>query len=166
MAILPLLVHKDWKVLLQVVRLWSVVLSSNLVGTFLFAFCIGRVALFNPQVHQALGDIGAAYIGARFGIVFMRAIFAGWLIALIVWLLSGAESARVSIIIITYFVGLGGFNHIVAGSTTMFFPIVTKSITWGSYFVDFFVPTLLENIVGGVSLVAAQGHARVVGGET
>jgi formate/nitrite transporter FocA (FNT family) len=166
-VILPLLVHRDWKVLLQVVRLWSVVLSSNLVGTFLFAFCIGHVALFSPQVRQALGDIGASHIGASFGIVFMGAIFAGWLIALMVWLLPGAESARVSIIIIiTYFVGLGGFNHIVAGSTTMFFLIVTKSITWGSYFAGFFVPTLLGNIVGGVSLVAALGHAQVVGGKS
>jgi len=35
-----------------------------------------------------------------------------------VWLLPAAESARVSIII-TYLIGLGGFNHVVAGSTKL-----------------------------------------------
>lgn len=112
-------------------------------------------------------EIGAAHIGGSFAIVLLRAIFAGWLIALMVWLLPGAESARVAIIIIlTYLVGLGGFNHIVAGSTTMFFLIATKSISWGYYLANFFLPILLGNIIGGVSLVAALGHAQVVGGRT
>jgi formate/nitrite transporter FocA (FNT family) len=80
-------------------------------------------------------------------------------------LLPGAESARVSIIIIlTWLVGLGRFNHIVAGSTTVFFMVWTHSVTWGEYFTRFCVPTLLGNIIGGVTLVSALGHAQVVGG--
>ena len=83
-----------------------------------------------------------------------------------VWLLPGAETARVSIIIIvTYLVGISGFDHIIAGSTTTFFLIVTKSISWGTYSAQFFLPTLLGNVLGGVSLVAALGHAQVVGGK-
>jgi hypothetical protein len=75
------------------------------------------------------------------------------------------ESARVSILIIlTYLVGLGAFNHIVAGSSTVFFLVVSPSLTWGEYFLRFFLPTLLGNIVGGVTLVAALAHAQVVGG--
>jgi formate/nitrite transporter FocA (FNT family) len=95
----------------------------------------------------------------------MRAIFAGWLIALMVWLLPAAETARVSIIIIvTYLIGIGGFNHIIAGSTTMFYLVVTHSISWGTYLVQFFFPTVLGNMIGGMALVAALGHAQVVGG--
>jgi len=83
-----------------------------------------------------------------------------------VWLLPAAESARVSIIIIvTYLVGIGGFNHIIAGSTTMFFLIVTNYIGWKVYAVQFLIPTLLGNVLGGMSLVAALGHAQVVGGK-
>lgn len=83
-----------------------------------------------------------------------------------VWLLPGAESARISItIIITYLVGLGGLNHIIAGSTTMLFLVVTHSIPRSTYFAGFFFPTILGNILGGVSLVAALGHAQVVGGK-
>jgi formate/nitrite transporter FocA (FNT family) len=165
-VVLPLLVRKDFSTLVRMLRLWGVVLSGNLVGTFLFAFCLGKAGIFDAQVQQSLTEIGVAHLGAGFGTVLMRAVFAGWLIALMVWLLPGAESARVSIIIIlTYLVGISGFNHIIAGSTTMFFLVVTKSISWGTYVTQFFLPTLLGNVIGGMSLVAALGHAQVVGGK-
>jgi formate/nitrite transporter FocA (FNT family) len=165
-VVLPLLLRKDLSTLLRMVRLWVVVLGANLVGTFLFALCVGKIGIFDAHTQQCLTEIGAAHIGVGFGTVFVRSIFAGWLIALMVWLLPGAESARVSIIIIvTYLVGVSGFDHIIAGSTTTFFLIVTKHISWGTYIVQFFFPTLMGNVIGGVSLVAALGHAQVVGGK-
>jgi formate/nitrite transporter FocA (FNT family) len=88
-VILPLMVRKDVATLARVLRLWAVVLSANLVGTFLFAACIGRIALFDSSVYGALTEIGAAHLGAGFWLVFVKAIFAGWLIALMVWLLPG-----------------------------------------------------------------------------
>jgi hypothetical protein len=62
-------------------------------------------------------------------------------------------------------VGIGGFHHAVAGSTTMFYLLANNSMSWSSYLTEFFIPTLLGNIIGGVSLVAALGHAQVVGGK-
>ncbi|MGB8540359.1 MAG: formate/nitrite transporter family protein [Candidatus Acidiferrales bacterium] len=165
-AVLPLLLRTNWGGFVRVVRLWSVVLCANLIGTLLFALCVARIDIFDAPVRQTLLDIGLAHLGASFGIVFVRAIFAGWLIALMVWLLPASETARVSIIIIlTYLIGLGGFSHIIAGSTTMFYLVFMKTISWGTYFGNFFVPTLLGNILGGVPLVAALGHAQVVGGK-
>jgi formate/nitrite transporter FocA (FNT family) len=106
------------------------------------------------------------HAGSGFWTVLVRAIFAGWLIALTVWLLPGAESARVSIIIIlTYLIGLGGFNHIIAGSTKQFYLVLSGAESWGNYIFQFFVPTLIGNIIGGVSLVAFIGHAQVVAGK-
>lgn len=165
-VVLPLLLRKDLATLLRMLRLWSVVLSANLVGTFLFALCLGKIAIFDPAVQRTLTDISLSHIGASIGVVVVRAIFAGWLIALMVWLLPGAESARVGIIIIiTYLVGICRFNHVIAGSTKMFFLIVTGYLSWKAYAVQFFLPTLLGNVVGGLSLVAALGHAQVVGGK-
>ena len=165
-VILPFLLRKKLSVLMRVLRLWTIVLAANLVGTFTFAFCIAHIAIFDRSFHQTLTAIGAAHLGASFGIVLVRAIFAGWLIALMVWLLPAAEHSRLSIIIIaTYLIGLGGFNHVIAGSTTVFFLVTTKYISWETYAVNFFMPTLLGNIIGGVSLVAALGHAQVVGGK-
>jgi formate/nitrite transporter FocA (FNT family) len=165
-VVLPLLARKDLKTLWCMLRLWAVVLTSNLLGTFLFALCIGKIKLFDPHMQLCLTEIGMAHLGSSFGIVMAKAIIAGWLIALMVWLLPAAESARVSIIIlVTYLVGIGGFNHVIAGSTTMFFLVVTQAISWKVYFVEFLFPTLLGNVIGGVSLVAALGHAQVAGGK-
>jgi formate/nitrite transporter FocA (FNT family) len=165
-VVLPLLVRKDVKTLLRMLRLWVIVLTCNLLGTFLFALCIGKIHIFDAPTQQALTEIGLSHLGASFGIVLVKAIFAGWLIALMVWLLPAAESARVSIIIIlTYLIGIGGFNHVIAGSTTVFFLMVTNYVSFKIYLVQFLAPTLLGNVIGGMSLVAALGHAQVVGGK-
>jgi len=165
-VVLPLLVRKDMATLLRMLHLWAIVLTANLVGTFLFALCLAKIGVFDAHVRLGFAEIAVAHFGAGFGIVVVRAIFAGWLIALMVWLLPGAESARVAIIIIvTYLVGISGFNHVIAGSTTMFFLVLTKFISWPAYFLKFFIPSLLGNVIGGMSLVAALGHAQVVGGK-
>jgi formate-nitrite transporter family protein len=165
-VVLPLLLRKNSETFYRMLRLWAVVLSANLVGTFLFAFCLAKVPIFDAHVQQALYAIGEAHLGAPLWISLVRSIFAGWLIALMVWLLPAAESARVNIIIlITYLIGLGGFNHIVAGSTTIFYLVAAGSISIGTYFMQFFLPALIGNVIGGFSLVAALGHAQVVGGK-
>jgi formate-nitrite transporter family protein len=83
-----------------------------------------------------------------------------------VWMLPAAESAKVSIIIIvTYLIGVGGFNHVIAGSNKMFYEIAAGNMTWGHYLAQFLAPTLAGNIIGGVSLVAFLGHAQVVAGK-
>jgi len=165
-AIIPFLAHKKMSTAVKVVRLWAVVLLANLVGTYLFALCIGRASIFDPHIQQALMDVSGGQANAGFPTVLLRAIFAGWLIALMVWLLPGAETSRVSIIIIiTYLIGLGGFNHIIAGSNKFYYLIVIGGETWRNYLVRFFIPTLIGNIIGGVSLVAFLGHAQVVSGK-
>ncbi len=165
-VVLPLLLRKNGETLYRMLRLWGTVLLANLVGTFLFALFIAKFAIFDPQTQACLKAIGDAHLGSSFGLSLVRAIFAGWLIALMVWLLPAAETARVAIIIvITYLIGLAGFNHIIAGSTTLFYLVASGSTSIGTYLVQFFLPTLLGNIIGGFSLVAALGHAQVVGGK-
>ena len=165
-AVIPLLSRRNLETGLGVLRLWGVVLLANLVGTYIFALGIGHIPIFNPRVHDALIRVSQGSMEATFGVILIRAVFAGWLIALMVWLLPAAESARVSIIIIlTYLIGLGGFNHVIAGSTKVLFLVVSGVGTWRDFWVRFFLPTLLGNIVGGVSLVAFLGHAQVVSGK-
>jgi len=164
-VVLPLLLRKNLATALSMLRLWGIVLTSNLVGTYLFALCIARVGIFTPHVQQVIMEVSKEP-AAGFWVVLMRALFAGWLLALMVWLLPGAESARVSIIVmITYLIGLGNFSHIIAGSNKMFFQVVTGAETWGAFLGHFFFPTLIGNIVGGVSLVAFLGHAQVMAGK-
>lgn len=164
-AIIPLLARRNIETGYKVLRLWGAILLPNLIGTYLFAFCVAKVAIFNPQIQETMIAMSKEGLDSSFWVVFVRAVFAGWLIALMVWLLPGAESARVSIIIIiTYLIGLGGFNHVIAGSNKMFFLLINGVESWGTFFKAFFLPSLIGNTVGGVALVAFLGHAQVMAG--
>lgn len=164
-AVLPLFARRDKRTGMGTLRLWSIVLGANIVGAYLFALAVGRIPIFSAQIYASMMDVSRGGAQGGFAVIFVRAIFAGWLIALMVWLLPAAESARVSIIIIlTYVIGLAGFNHVIAGSVKMLFLVVRGAASWPEYFVQFFLPTLFGNIVGGVSLVAFLGHAQVVAG--
>ena len=105
-AILPLLARKNQSTLWRVATLWAVVLATNLIGALVFAWVAGNTSVFGPDMQRAFTEIGQDAIGVGAGNAVLRGIFAGWLIALMVWLMPTADGARVHIIIITYVVGL------------------------------------------------------------
>jgi formate/nitrite transporter FocA (FNT family) len=160
--ILPLLHNRDRSTFLKVARLWAVVLAANVVGTCLFAAVIAHSAVFEPDVKAAFTAVGERTLRAGFGVTMLRAIFAGWLIALMVWLLPAAKGTRPWIIVImTYAIGLGGFAHVIAGAADCAYLVFTGGAGWGDFFGRFFAPTLIGNIVGGVALVAVLNYGQV-----
>jgi formate/nitrite transporter FocA (FNT family) len=162
---LPLLHHPTRRTLMNVARLWITVLVCNLLATAAFAYVVALSPTFDANVKDAFLAIGLEAIGHPPGTLFLRAIFAGWLIALMVWLLPVAEQARVLvIIIITYLVGLAQLSHIIAGSVEAIYVVAAGRASWEQYVFDYMLPTLLGNILGGVALVAALNHAQVIGG--
>jgi formate-nitrite transporter family protein len=143
-------------------RLWGVVLSANLIGTLAFAFTLATTAVVDASNLVALKSIALHALDGGYWNTLLRAIFAGWLIALMVWLLPVAEASRVVvIIIITYLVGIAGFPHIIAGSSEIFYALLTGIASPDVAIVEFFIPTLIGNTIGGVSLVAAINYAQV-----
>ncbi len=162
-AVLPLLLRRNAATLLAVLRLWAVVLVSNLVGTWIFAALISPDWLFAPPVHAALLQTGREAIGSSFGATMLRAVLAGWLIALMVWLLPSARSARLLVIVLlTYVVAVGRLSHTIAGSVEAAFSVLAGQATPGGYLLHFLLPTLLGNTLGGVALVALLNHAPLM----
>jgi len=163
--ILPLLQRKDGADFMNVLRLWAVVLVANLLGALLIALVAARTSAFEPEVQRAFVVMGHKALEHDFGTTLLRGVFAGWLIALMVWLLPFAESARVwVIIIITYVVGVGDFGHIIAGAVETFALAAAGQKAWSAVLGGHIVPTLVGNILGGVTLVATLNHAQVVAG--
>lgn len=164
-VILPLMILRDKATLRNVARLWTTVLLANLVGALIFAFVLAKTTMFDPNVLEAFTRIGEEALRANFATTLLRGVFAGWLIAMMVWLLPFAESARVwVIIIVTWVVGLGGFSHVIAGSIDVMFLAFQGQTSWPEVFGNFTIPALIGNVIGGVSLVAALNHAQVVAG--
>ena len=161
-AVLPLLTRKDRGTAYRTARLWLVVLIFNLLGTFAFAWLISHDALFDAEVNKALHTIAEEAMQDSFWPMLIKSVLAGWLIALMVWLIPGAGQARLwLVLIITYVVAIGHFSHIIAGSVEAAFNVFDGRIDIGRYVMDFLIPTLIGNTVGGVSLVAVLNHAPV-----
>jgi formate/nitrite transporter FocA (FNT family) len=159
-VMLPLLVRRDLATLLGVLRFWGIVLVANLAGTWLFALLLTKEALFATPIQDALRTIGHESIGGDFGVTLMKAVIAGWLIALMAWMLPSARSARLFVILLlTYVVALCHLPHIVAGSVEAAFSWFTGQASALDYLYGFLLPTLIGNTIGGVALVALLNHA-------
>ena len=164
-AIIPLLARRNWATFRAVAKLWSIVLVANLVGAHIFAWVIAGSTVMKPVFRDALRDLAMEAADVSFPTALLRGIFAGWLIAMIVWMLSATDSGRISIIVIlTYIVGLASLTHVIAGSTEVLYLVMTGAKSWFSYFGGYMIPTLAGNILGGISLVSALNHAQVVAG--
>jgi formate/nitrite transporter FocA (FNT family) len=107
-----------------------------------------------------MSEIGRNAVSGPFWPTAIRAVFAGWLIALMIWLLPSARSAGLLVImLLTTVVAVGGFSHVIAGSVEAAFAVFNGHASVGEYLTGFFVPTILGNTLGGVALVALLNHA-------
>ncbi|MGY2052460.1 formate/nitrite transporter family protein [Methylobacterium sp. JK268] len=160
--ILPLLHDRTAAVLRRVLRLWAIVLSANIVGTLLFAASIAHTEVFDEAVRAHFRDISRHTMAHPFGATLAKGVVAGWLIALMVWLMPSSGGARPFVILIlTYVIAISSLAHIVAGSVDAAFLVFTGEASWGDYAVRFFLPTLLGNVTGGVTLVAVLNWGQV-----
>lgn len=164
-AIIPLLARRNMTTLVAVLRLWSVVLAANLVGAHIFAWTIARSGVLKPEIHAALRAVALKAADVGFGDALVRGIFAGWLIAMVVWMMAATETGRLPIIVIlTYLVSLASFTHIVAGSVEVLYLVAIGARSWMSFCTGYMIPSLLGNTLGGVAMVSALNHAQVIAG--
>jgi formate/nitrite transporter FocA (FNT family) len=160
--ILSLLHHRDAATLVKVLRLWLLVLASNIVGTWAVGWVLARTNIFEPGIVDVFLDLSRRTVEGSFSQMFVRAVFAGWLIALMMWLLPAVKGSRPHIIVVmTYVVALGEFSHIIAGSAECAFLVLSGQASLAQYTWAFFFPTLLGNILGGTTLVALLNYGQV-----
>ncbi|MDQ3907759.1 MAG: formate/nitrite transporter family protein [Acidobacteriota bacterium] len=161
-VILPLLQKPTAKNFARVARLWGVVLVANLAGALAFAWVVGHTEIFRHETREAFAQIGREAMEGGHLAIFLRGLFAGWLIAMMVWMLPAAESARFFVVVVmTWLVAVSGLAHIVAGSIDVLYVVASGGAPWSVYF-GWMIPALAGNIIGGTTLVAALGHAQVV----
>jgi formate/nitrite transporter FocA (FNT family) len=161
-VILPLLQKPTAKRFARVARLWAVVLAANLAGALAFAWVAGHTEIFRHETRAAFAEIGREAMEGGHWTIFLRGLFAGWLIAMMVWMLPAAESARFFVVVVmTWLVAVSGLAHVVAGSIDVLYVVASNGARWSVYF-GWVIPALAGNIVGGTTLVAALGHAQVV----
>ncbi len=160
--LLPILTHPTPQRVVRLGSLWGIVLAFNVLGALIGATFLALSHAMNVNAEAPMADFGVTLMQAEPVTRFAQAIFAGWVIALMVWLLPLAEAAGPLVIfVLTYVVGIAGFAHIVAGSVEVFYASWTGRVPWTDY-PAFFIPTLLGNVVGGVTFVALIAFATIV----
>ncbi len=139
----------------QLGSLWVVTLGSNLLGVLVFALLASSGEVLGPETAEQLIALADHKIHYDLSTAFIKALFAGWLMTTLTWLLVAAEGGlgpRIAVIwAIAALIVLAQFNHVVISAAEIFMAMMLGAdITIGMWFTDNFLPALTGNILGGL----------------
>ncbi|HEX3866696.1 MAG TPA: formate/nitrite transporter family protein [Gemmatimonadaceae bacterium] len=163
--IIPLLHRRDLDTLLETLRLWSLLIIGNLVGAMLFAWVVNRAPILaDAEIQDKLRAIAQSSTSDGFSLTLLRAVMAGWLIALMTWLLASTQDSTAQIILIwltTAPISWFGFRHSIFGSVEAFYRVVDGSARLWAVAGSFILPAIIGNAIGGIVLVALLNYGQI-----
>jgi len=161
-ALLPVLANYSWANTHHLLRLWGIVFLANIVGGLIFAWLTTQPTFFSDEIRVEILNLGHHLFENSATQMFMKGIAAGWLIATLVWVLPSANTGRFMIILFfTWLIALGEFTHIIAGSIEAFHMMFMGVIAGDQLLLQFMIPTLLGNIIGGSAIFSLISYAQV-----
>lgn len=146
-------------------RLWGTVLIANAAGAGLGAFIVANTQVLSPEAME----VGVTFVQDGFKTpwwdVFFKALFAGWLVAGVVWLGTAARDtiSRLALIyIVFYLIAVAELFHVVTVACEVLYFMFLGAVGPGffSLTVEFWLPVLFGNTVGGVLLFAFVSYAQ------
>lgn len=122
LAILPVLDGKQkWT---DLARIWSVIYCGNMIGALVFSLIFVRFVAVSQHIDGAAFDYYSDKMTADGAdALFLGAVFAGWLMGLLGWVVASSTDTigRIVVItVITFVIGLGGLAHCIAGAVAIF----------------------------------------------
>jgi formate-nitrite transporter family protein len=143
--------------ILRLARSWGLILGSNIAGTILFSVLVAHTdPLFTPYkpVYIAMGK---ALVAHSFLEAVLLGIFAGWLVALIAWMIESTKGSIVHFFIIYsvayLIIGLTLYHSIIGSAEVLLGMFAGAPITWGTWVTRFLIPVVIGNALGGVFFV-------------
>jgi len=162
-VVLPVMAEPSSENVRSLARMWAVVFLANMAGTLLSAVFCTFTPVLTPELRAGMLGISGQIMHVGWLETVFRGIGAGFLIAAMVWLIPGAESAQFHVIVLmTWLLAVGGFMHVVAGSMEAFMLVLNGDLGWWALLGQFFVPVLIGNVVGGTALFALIAYAQVM----
>ncbi|MDA8052633.1 MAG: formate/nitrite transporter family protein [Deltaproteobacteria bacterium] len=149
-------------------KLWSLTLIGNMAGIFIFALAIaGSLNQLVPSfVVSHIHSVANSYMSKSPFVMVLSAIFAGWLITLMTWLLIASRGtlARIFIIwIVGFLIFLNSFSHIVVASSEILIAINTGShISYLSWLYPYVPLTIIGNMIGGLFFVTILQYLQIL----
>lgn len=147
----------------RLLRIWGVVLAANVLGTALCAYVLATTGVFSPEMADVAYGFGEHFLEMPWADLFWKGVFAGWLVAGMVWLNYAARSMTARFLItfvLIYTVAAAGLAHCIVGSSEVLYVVFQGGASVTAFFFDFLVPAVLGNTVGGVLLVAILNFSQ------
>jgi formate/nitrite transporter FocA (FNT family) len=116
------------------------VLGGNQIGAFVFAAIASWTPMVEPTLRPALHELAETATSGGFLLVAYRAIYAGWLIALMAWLIASTRAPGAQVVLVwltTAPIAAPGFRHSIAGSVEAFYRAFEGAATWGRHVAAF-----------------------------
>jgi formate/nitrite transporter FocA (FNT family) len=145
----------------HLLKIWGVVVAGNFVGGGVGAFVLAQAGVFSSETAQAAAYLSRKGLETPFWDLFFKAVFAGLIVAGVVWLVYTVRDsiARVVIVYLAFLaVPFGNLFHVVVSFTEVMYLVFTgQGPLLGGLF-GFVLPVLLGNTVGGVVLVTVVNY--------
>ena len=159
-VILPLLKRPTGRHFYRTGRLWLIVFCANMVGTALTALLVGPGGIGTPAHMQAFVEISKHALDKTPAEVFLTAIPAGFILAATVWMLPSSRSSKALVVILmTFVISIGGFSHVVAGSTEAFLLLFENHISLFETF-SYIALAAAGNVIGGTALFSMLAYGQ------
>ena len=144
--------------------LWAIVYSGNIIGGFVFSVLITYIG---PQIGfvnlEAFQHMALELIRFDWQITLFSAILAGWMMGLLGWLITSAQgtlSRIFLIVLVTAIIGMAGLHHCIVGSIELFTALLSGQISGMDYLNTQFWATI-GNIFGGTIFVAILKFSHI-----
>lgn len=148
----------------NMLRLWVVIFVSNLVGSVLFAAAAVYGDVLPASTFTVLFDEVAQKLDYGFWEATFKAVFGGWLVALMAWMVAASKdtiSQVFFIYVLAFLIPASGLIHCIAGSSEVLISVFAGEAPFTEYLVSFLLPATLGNALGGVFLVALLNYGQV-----
>ncbi len=150
----------------NMLRMWSVVFISNILGTATFAASIFYGHILSPSALAILLEYVSTRMEYGFLTMTIKGVFGGWLVALVAWMIAASRDTISQILFVYLLVLLipaTGLVHCIADSAGVLISVFAGESTIFEYLSRFLVPATIGNTLGGVFLVTLLNYGQVIG---
>lgn len=146
----------------RLLRLWGIVAVANVVGVTIIALLFARTGILDAAVAETARQFGEHALSISWAALFFKAMIAGGLVATMVWLTHAAREATARFLIvytIMFLIPAGDLFHCITGACEVLYLAFVGGTDLVTVFVDFFVPVVLGNTIGGIAFVALVNYS-------
>ena len=136
-------------------RVWGVVLAANVLGGTLVALVLAYTGVFGAETAEVARGFGEHALETPFGDLFWKGLFAGWIVASMIWLTHAARDATTrffTVFVLMFLIPSADLFHCIIGACEVLY-LWFQGLAGLGACLAFFTAVVLGNTVGGVLLV-------------